>query len=232
MAKLNKEKFSRTGVHEKDRTTFAGDIELQLYYDTASDFFYFEDKEIAKYIPGYGSASGIHFNGCKTRKHAVAMFSNFINQTLVASGVRVLIVEIGFNELYLNKARDTQKEHFIKMAVQGYHNYEADRSAGFTVAFQRMMRFGEKGQYFFCSCNEKWEPNLSRYYSRTHKNFIDWTPELENFLMRMQDEINKMCEGIIAFFNTDDMASFLDKIKETPIKMIGPASASASVSEG
>ena len=233
MAKLNKEKFSRTGVHEKDRTTYVRDIELQLYYDTARDFFYFEDQEIAKHISGYGPGNRIDFGGCRTRKHAVAMFAGFIKQSLLdGPSVRMLIVEIGFNELVLEKARNTQREHFMKMAVRGLGHYEFDRTAGFSVAFKRMMRFGEEGRYAFCDCNENWVPDLSKHYSRVNRNIIDWTLELENFLIRMQDEIDKMCDGIIAFFNTDDMASFLDKIKETPIKMIGPASASASVSEG
>jgi len=233
MAKLNKEKFSRTGVHEKERTTYVRDIELQLYYDTARDFFYFEDQEIAKHISGYGPGNRIDFGGCKTRKHAVAMFAGFIKQSLLdGPGVRMLIVEIGFNELVLEKARNTQKEHFIKMAVCGLGHYEADRSAGFSIAFKRMMRFGEEGTYAFCDCNENWVPDLSKHYSRVNRNIIDWTPELEAFLIRMQDEIDKMCDGIIDFFNTDDMAAFLNKIKEVPIKMIGPASASAPEVDG
>ena len=232
MAKLHKQKFDILGVHNEAQTTVSGDVELYLHYDTKNDFFYFDNKEIDKV---FNIKSWFDFKGCKTKKQATSIIELFISDSLVET--RVLVLKIGVPKGLWNVKDPNYKESSdgIRYNSDTIPNPELpkylvemlkakslhDVSSGITLDFERVMKLEFNGMTQYSQCNKDWEYDKSHLH-RNGQNQIEWTQEMEDFLINAQEKINSLSKMVLDFFNAgDDVSSLMEKVDIDSSKLLG-----------
>lgn len=216
MAKLGKQKFSLTGEHNSNRTTFAGVIEMYLQYDTEGDFFYFDTTEMKKYLKedSVSPFSKSLFGDCNTKDKAIGIIELLISNSITET--RKLRIEIGMNsELYkvpnplAKEKRDWSADEVI--INPDFPTYLKDmlsrggmyKDKGITLNFERVMEVELNGIKLYGTCDKDWKYERKNLYSNSG-NLIEWTLPAEEFLMDTQNKLDAMCKVILDFFNAGE----------------------------
>ena len=227
MPKICKEKFNSTGFYVKERTTFSGDIELDLYYDPAKSRFYFEQRDLQKYFPKLEHMN--IFSDCDTREKAVRIIKALINDNLkIVRCMEVMLhlpesIYMIDNPAYAIKLSTHSFSHvpdkiinpifpdYLKDMLSKGRLYNID--AGIGITYKKMMRFENSEKTFYTSCDDNWNYDNDYITTITEGAIIDWTEEREEFLINMRNEIDVMCKKVLNFFNEDTIDKFMLKME-------------------
>lgn len=228
MPKLNKEKFELTGHHIKDRTTFPGQVEMFLHYDTDKHFFYFEGKDLSKYLGEKEGHIWVNFNSCDTRQKAIDIVKTLLAENTTKTKMLRIELNMPF-KIYSKKNPKFKQENSIfedELVIDGdlpeYLKEMLWRSSmhgsGLSIVFERVMKIESNGHAVYANCNEKWEYSLSKTgtYSR---NLVEWSPEREGFLISMQAQMDEMCKKVLDFFTAKNLNEFFTRL-ESNVKLI------------
>jgi hypothetical protein len=238
MAKLNKQKFELDGSYVEGRTTFSGDIELHLHYNTSKEFFYFDRDELLKYfdkssIPDYVENL---FNDCDTKRKAVDVLMVLVKKNLKEK--RMISMELGMpSKLYSvrNPEYDAQSEDdkswglvsktIIDPTIPDFLNKILDAGKmysayGVSLSFQRVMEVEFNGVKRYASCDENWNYKRSNLHSGGH-NLIEWSQEREDFLLGVQQKLDDLGKMILDYLNVPDIEEFYLKMETDSSKLLG-----------
>lgn len=214
MAKLNKIKFNLIGT-EFRRTTFKRDIELYLYYNTENEFFYFDSNEIKKYYPTYNN--NISFSKCESKRMAIEMIKLYING--YKEKKRMLRVEIDIvGEIDINKKDLCKQLQEMTGSSEDFKSrYDNENKREISLKFKRVLEIKSDGQSdsAYIDCDENWNEGDSYYHYG--RNLIEWSEEIESFLIKMQQQMDMLSKNLINFFNVQDVEELKQRISETPL---------------
>jgi hypothetical protein len=233
MAKLGKQKFSIFGDHESGRTTFSGTIELYLYYSSEDDMFYFHPEELKKYIhEDIGWFKNV-FDGCRTKQQAIDVVELLLAKEVKET--KKLRIEIGMNSSLYKVKNPKHKEskpgtpmrewsfeekEIIDPSLPEYLKNILERGGvysghGLTLSFTRIMELEINGMTRYTVCDQNWKYDRKNVSSHS-TNLIDWTPEMEKFLLDTQQKLDNLCKLVLEFFNAgQDIQSLLKKVADT-----------------
>ncbi len=227
MAKLGKQKFHLSGSYMEGRTTYRGDMELFLHYNVEKDYFHFDIQEMRKYIAedSLPQHTGF-FAHCDTKDKAIEAVQALIKTEVVET--RMIRIKMGLPSRFW-KVKNPEKEnkegkqfHFAedtiadpklplylaKMLEKG-SCYE---QSGLNFSFERVMKVEVNGIIYYGTCNEKWEYNRT-HLSGYHEALVDWSEQLETFLISTQDKIDSLCLIILDYFNAGkDFNQLMERI--------------------
>jgi len=234
MAKLGKQKLHLTGSYMAGRTTYRGDVELYLYYNTEKDYFYFDVQEMKKYIGDAAPQHGGFFSDCDTKEKALNKFQSLIKEEVTET--RMIRIKIGMpsriwkvpNPEY-DKSNETHRmfseERIPNPALPDYLLKMLDKGScysksGLTLEFERVMKVEVNGIMYYAACKENWSYDRTSLSSYS-EGLIDWNEPLETFLMKTQDNIDALCLIVLNFFNAGkDISSLMDRINKDQ-KLLG-----------
>lgn len=226
MAKLNKQKFNLAGYYNEDRTTSRGAIELNLYYETEHEYFYFDDLEIKKYLKqeDVPNVNG-YFSQCDTKAKAIdAMKALILKGGTETKYLRIILKmpselfqvpnpnnqnEYGYNKLmtdpkfpkYLSEMLDTI-------------SFQEVQTSGLSLGYERIIKLEVNNLSHYVACDEDWKYD-SKFLHGRGGNLIEWSEEKERFLTDTQDKLNKLCHVVLDYFNAGDDISELFKRMES-----------------
>lgn len=214
MAKLNKIKFNLIGT-EFRRTTYKKDVELYLYYNTENEFFYFDSNEIKKYYPTYNN--NISFSKCESKRMAIEMMKLYING--YNDKKRMLRIEIDIvGEIDINK-KDLceQLQEMTGHSEDFKSHYDNENKRAISLKFKRVLKIKSDGQSesAYIDCDENWNEGDSYYHY--DRNLIEWSEEIESFLIKMQQQMDMLSKNLINFFNVKDVEELKQRISNSPL---------------
>lgn len=234
MPKLKKEKFKLNGDFIPEQTTFPSDIELYSYYDVSKNYFYFKINDlreafphlkindIGKLILSEDEREGerktpenyrhIDFSGCRSKAQAVAVVRTLIKD--YSETKRMLQVSL---QIHTNADLNENKFSPHLQSMLGWSNFheknESRNDIRIGLSFQRIMRIRVNDEYAYEEYDDNWK-STGQIFGNT-RDLIEWDKETENFLILMQNELNKMCSKVIEFFNTKTFEELKVKMKTT-----------------
>jgi hypothetical protein len=204
MPKLKKEKFTLS-ASVKERTTFTGDIELYLYYNTEHNYFYFDEHEIKNAIK---LENRLSFGHCDTRDKALDVIKLLIKENIVWERKFRL-------RLIVDKSLIEDKNEVIKRLCDRM-SYSKNQ---FGLEFNRLEYTTFNGRKYYRECNQKWQPSTSINYGE-YDLTIDYSEETEAFLLSMQKQIEDVSKRAIDFFSEETEQKLFDKIQVQSKKLI------------
>jgi len=209
MAKLGKTKIMLSG-DVISHTTSPGDIEVYMYYSVDKDHFYFEKEELSKYIPNC-EIGEYEFRGCKTKEQAIAIVKAYVGD--VSEKKRYLRINLSI-EAVMDKSKEELSKQLQEMCTWSGANYrnitsaenkkirgESKRNIG--VSIERVLKVSVGEEFVYLSCGADWELRAGKYAGTHSHNLIEWTQEIEDFIINMQSTMDKMCKQIVDFFNVE-----------------------------
>lgn len=238
MPKLKKEKFKLNGDFIPEQTTSKSDIELYSYYDVSKNYFYFELDELRKALPHLKindlgililtdedeeklkkgkrkipeNYRHIDFTQCRSKAQAVAVVKALIRD--YSETKRMLQVSL---QIHANTDLDEQKFSPHLKSMLGWSDFftekESKNDIRLGLSFQRILQIKIGNEYAYEYCDDNWKQTGDIYGNS--KELIEWDEETENFLIMMQNEINKMCLKVINFFNTKTLEELKIKMRAT-----------------
>jgi len=231
MAKIKKEKFEFTGGIVDGRTTFAGDIELYSHYNANEDFFYFEEEEMAKYfdkeeIP----CSRIFFKACHTKREAVKLLEMLIGKKGKKTKMLRLEVRMPDDFYKIPNPKYTEKDEFISESryisnpdvpefLSGILN-DIYNGRGISINYKRVIKYEFGDVVRYVDSNKDWKFKMSNLNSYD-TGLIEWSPEREQFLIGMQEQLDAICQRVLDFFSTNTKEELMlrmeDMTKSLPI---------------
>jgi len=227
MAKLVKEKFDITGNYKAERTTFRGQVEAYLYYETSKDYFYFEIKELEKYFEAINipKIQSVNFSHCKTREKAIEVVKILFNE--LSTRTRMIRIDLGMpqhvymiNNPEYDENKDVRfKERYIEdKELPSYLSAMLSRGSmrgenGISLSFTRVIKIESNGHTLFCDCDKNWKE--SSHLSGYGFNLIEWSQEKEDFLLSMQKQMDEMCKRVLDFFNAKSLEEFCARMTGT-----------------
>lgn len=226
--RLHKEKFSYTGTHEKHRTTFSGDIELYLYLDPATSNFYFRPEDIEK---ATGIKNNNVFGNCPSRELAIKQM-----QWLLAENrkeTRMLLITVGVpSDIYLNEVLTLkERNQRTEGRYNSYNDYPRRKKMfskmynpdnGMAVSFERWVKLEANGVVRWAQADNDWSIEKSSTFDGSNHSLqdaIEWSPEIESFLLQVQEGIREMSRKVIKFFDVKDAKQLEERIK-TNVKLL------------
>jgi hypothetical protein len=237
MPKLKKEKFKLNGDFIPEQTTFKADIELYSYYDVSKNQFYFDLDEIREALPhlkinDFGKLilfendedkkkgkmkkpenyRHINFDGCDNKAKAVAVIRALIKD--FSETKRMLQVSLQLHANTDIKEKKLSPHMQSMLGWSDFHTeYQSENDIRLGLSFQRILKIKVNNEYAYEECDDNWKPTGDIYGNS--KNLIEWDNETENFLMLMQNELNKMCLKVLDFFNTKTFEELKIKMRTT-----------------
>lgn len=221
MAKLGKQKFHISGSYMAARTTYIGDIEIFLYYNTDKDFFYFDREEMKKYLQD-AAPDHFFFTECDTKAKAIHKFQSLISTEVIET--RMLRVKLGIpSRIWKKKNPNYDPEHKTSRLFEDQYIPREDipeylqlmlskgscyAASGLSLEFERVMKVEVNGKAYYTSCNEKWQYDRTSMSSYC-EGLIDWTEPMETFLLETQSRLDALCEVVLKFFNAGETVEAL-----------------------
>ncbi len=211
MGKIKKEKFYITGQHLKDRTTYPGEVELTLCYDTDQDIFFFDRQEIRKFLGD--SSNFTNFDGCKTKGDAI----NVVKMIFAENLTETKFLKIGLkmpDRIYMLESGDRNNEYSDKYIDDPSHPSHIKEMisniychSGIGMEFNRVKRLELNGFVRYVYCDKNWDYKKEHSYSDI-TGLIEWTEKIEMFLIQMQSQMDIMCDKVFKFFAAPDLEQF------------------------
>lgn len=225
MPKVGLEKFNVAGAF-LGRTTFKGQIELNLWYEKSTDCFFFKNKDLlevfgeSKEYKGSPNISESFFHQCRTRQSAIDAMKFLLDEN--TKKTKMLSVEIKMpSHLFMipnpekkddrwaddNIKDDKLPEHLRGMLDKSY------AGSGIELTINKVMRIESEGYTMYAQCDENWNYDKRRGSQRTYKQLIEWTPEREKFFTSIQEQMDILCKKILDFFSTDSLENLYTKME-------------------
>lgn len=226
MAKLNKQKFNLAGYYNEDRTTYRGDIELNLYYETEHEYFYFDKIEMEKYLrPEDVPHVNAYFGQCDTKSKAIdAMQAIIVKGGKETKYLRILLRMPSSLYQVPNPNNTSEYEYKRYMTDPKFPKYLAEmldgisfneiQTSGLSLGYERVIKLEVNNLSHYVACDENWKYNSKSLHGRGG-NLIEWTEEREKFLIDTQDKLNKLCQVVLDYFNAGEDISSLFKRMES-----------------
>lgn len=223
MAKLGKVKIMVMG-QVRENTTYPGQIELYAYYDVDKDFFYFEPIEIQKHFPD--CKLGKHnFSQCGSKENAIAVIKTYMGEATQEKRFLRISLEI---EAVLGKEKEDLSQQLQDMCTYGGAGFrnvevgkrgiwnETKRNIGIGIERVKQVTIGKEQVYV--SCNENWEVRKDDTGHSGRHNLVEWTQEIEDFIVNMQKTMDTMCKQIVEFFNVENEEQLRENISTVQSK--------------
>ena len=219
MAKIKKEKFNVLGIHIEEQTTSKGEIELDLYYSGSHDFFHFDDDEISKKLNIRKGT--ISFSGCKTKQSAIDVIRFFIDKSFTKK--RFIKISINTNkDIYCDKkvgnyslfeSNHQHREGVPDYVYEMFSSFGHKEQVGLSLEFERVLKIECNNTVRYIDCKDNWEYDSSLSNNRIHySGLIEWTLEIESFLLTMQQQLNSMSKKVFEYFSEPTIEKLSEKI--------------------
>jgi hypothetical protein len=234
MAKLYKEKFYHTGKAVKNKTTATGQVELYLYFNSRNHCFYFDSGEIEKVLNL--KIAYDFFSGCKTRDEAVARVEHLIDsdkkKTKMLSLEILLPKEIfKFNVLNEEERKVGGEDRYDNEITEKGVFRSSYEKICMGINFERFIKMESgNGVIRYQHVDENWEVEKRDTRYSEHEQYttdgkyikgtlIEWSPEIEAFLLQVQEGIREMSRKVVKFFDVKDAKQLEERIK-TNVKLL------------
>jgi hypothetical protein len=219
MPKLGKVKIMLTGVL-RENTTYPGQIELYLHYDSSKDFFYFEPEELKKYVPNC-DLKNYNFENCRSKQEAIDIVQIFLG----AHKETKRFLRIGLELIgHSGKSREEISEQLRVMTTYSGSRFEntpkvqeetkfnsIERTIG--IRLERVMQIKLNNSITYVSCNRNWEyENKDIGYGSNH-NLIEYDPSIEQFLDKTQEQMDGLVSRITEFFNVKSFEDLKSRVE-------------------
>lgn len=243
MPKICTEKFDSIGKH-MGRTTSTGRITFDLHFSVQDNNFYFDRNEIREKFPDLekqATAKKVmigeddffidhknplpNFSHCYTRRQAVMAMEIFLRGEIFSGKItKVLVIEMA---MPVRTAKPNMQPDHIRKMLGGYFsesrswdNLGAEsQNFGIALKFKRLYKIERNDTVIYADSIGVWKkPNVSEL-SYGNQNAVDWTPELEAFLIKMQNELERICTQTLEFLKTDNLNELNEKIKSTTLAL-------------
>lgn len=222
MAKLGKEKFNFGGHHQRGRTTYRGDVELQLYYDVSNNHFYFNQDELAKYLPAAKKLSHHTFRDCDTKEKAINLVKfQFATQTKKEKflDIQLRMSPRIWGEKKKRKAHRWDNDWKGKPGLPTWfvdmmdsHTINED-DAGIRLGFRRIVIISSGDHKAYVEADENWEYSDEDVSQGEYREpLVPHTPEIEKFLIGTMSQLDALSNMIMNFFSAKDMKSLAERI--------------------
>jgi len=169
-------------------STFQGDINLTLYYNSKDSYFYYDWKEINKvfnHLDYNNELSMYHFTNCKTEQDAFNRICFIIKDNY--------IIEKSLEIKITLKSKKGKETAFI-----------SDSNYGLNIEYRKILvlRIGNLlGEQY---CDNEFNPTSTPHFRKEiSKNIIPYSEKVEFFLQNINDKINNLEDLIYDFFNVD-----------------------------
>lgn len=242
MPKICTEKFNSIGEH-MGRTTYKGDVSLDLYFSVQQNNFYFDRDEIKKKFPEVREKDSVRtsidkegelsfkyenfiptFTFCYTRKQAVMAMETFLRGEILNGKItKVLVVQLGMPK---RTSKINKKPAHIQKMLGGYFSETSEsylgtetENFGLTLKFKRLYKIERNDTVIYADSFGVWQkPNISKI-TYNNPDAVEWTAELEAFLIKMQGELERICNQTLEFLETDSLTDLNEKIKSTSLAL-------------
>lgn len=220
MAKIGKEKFSVDGAR-KGRTVYKGQIELDLYYEAAKNYFFFKEADMEPYFEKSAILSESLFVSCDTRLKAINTFKFLLDDNSIKTKMIAIQIAMPAHLFTVpNPAYSTDRwkqetiinpelpEYLHKMITDSFY-----QQAGLSIMHKRYMKIESNGIVIHSEADENWDYKVGRGNSDIRYGLIEWTEEREMFLIGIQRQMDAMCKKVLDFFKAKDIAELCSKIE-------------------
>jgi len=225
MPKVGLEKFNVAGAF-MGRTTFKGQIELDLWYEKSTDCFFFKNKDLLELFgegeqyKGNQKVSETFFHKCKTRNEAINAMKFLLEEK--PKKTKMLSIKIKMpSRLFMipnpKKGKDRWADDKIKDEKLPEHLREMlddiFAGSGIEITVGKVMKI-ESGEYvMYGDCNDDWSYDKNNCHQNTYRQLIEWTPERERFLTSIQEQMDILCTKVLDFFSTDSLEHLYVKME-------------------
>jgi len=191
MAKIKTTKINieKGEIKNYSYSTFQGDINLTLYYNSKDSYFYYDWKEINKIFNHLDYNNGLsmyYFTDCKSEKEAFDRICFIIKDNYIVE--KYLQIKITLNS---KKGEETP---FISQS-----------NFGLSIEYKKtlVLRIGNLlGEQ---NCDNDFNPTSEPHFRKElSKNIIPYSEKVEFFLQNINEKINNLEELIYDFFDVDN----------------------------
>jgi len=174
---------------------------------------YFEKKEIPR--------GPTFFGKCRTRKDAIKL----IEMLIARNGKETKMLRINLHmpsDFYkiknpkYNKDNWTEDQFITNLETPEFLDEMLENiygGRGISIEYKKIMKyeFGDITRYAVCNAN--WEFEIDKLYNNS-KALIEWSPEREQFLVSMQEQLDEICKRVLNFFSVNTKEELLTRMED------------------
>lgn len=225
MPKVGLEKFNVAGAF-MGRTTFKGQIELDLWYEKTTDCFFFKNVDLLRVFGEHTEYKGSpnvgesFFHKCRTRQSAIDAMKFLLDSN--TKKTKMLSVEIRMPDRLFMIPNPKKKEHRwndenmkdekLPEHLRGMLN-SMHAGSGIELTVGKVMKIESEGYSMYANCDDNWDYDKKRCHQNMYKQLIEWTPEREKFLASIQEQMDVLCQKVLDFFSTDSLEHLYTKME-------------------